>query len=121
MNVCRRLHLGRIRKDIINMSPSECHPDGTDDSTCFVHACLPKLLVDEIKKMISDSTRTAAAMIDLRSLQMMTAKMWERDSEEIMKAFRLLTTTTRARSVQEPRCRQGTPAPGPHLFSPLPL
>jgi centrin-1 len=46
---------------------------------------------DEIKKMISDIDKDGSGTIDFEEfLQMMTAKMGERDSrEEIMKAFRL--------------------------------
>ena len=46
---------------------------------------------DEIKKMINDIDKDGSGTIDFEEfLQMMTAKMGERDSkEEIMKAFRL--------------------------------
>ena len=46
---------------------------------------------EEIKKMISDIDKDGSGTIDFEEfLQMMTAKMGERDSrEEIMKAFRL--------------------------------
>jgi centrin-1 len=46
---------------------------------------------DEIKKMISDIDKDGSGTIDFDEfLQMMTAKMGERDSrEEILKAFRL--------------------------------
>lgn len=46
---------------------------------------------DEIKKMIADIDKDGSGTIDFEEfLQMMTAKMGERDSrEEIMKAFKL--------------------------------
>ena len=46
---------------------------------------------EEIKKMIADIDKDGSGTIDFEEfLQMMTAKMGERDSrEEIMKAFRL--------------------------------
>jgi hypothetical protein len=51
--------------------------------------CLMEL--QEIKKMIADIDKDGSGTIDFEEfLQMMTAKMGERDSkEEIMKAFRL--------------------------------
>ena len=47
--------------------------------------------LQEIKKMIADIDKDGSGTIDFEEfLQMMTAKMGERDSkEEIMKAFRL--------------------------------
>lgn len=47
--------------------------------------------MQEIKKMIADIDKDGSGTIDFEEfLQMMTAKMGERDSkEEIMKAFRL--------------------------------
>lgn len=59
------------------------------DCACRALGFEPKK--DEIKKMISDIDKDGSGTIDFEEfLQMMTAKMGERDSrEEIMKAFRL--------------------------------
>lgn len=71
--------------DHMDLNRDHGEPNANQQLNCWSYK------LQEIKKMIADIDKDGSGTIDFEEfLQMMTAKMGERDSkEEIMKAFRL--------------------------------